>query len=141
MTTVIQDAAQGDNLMAGLMTAFAGVALSMAAFGIYGLVGYLVARRTPEIGIRMAIGASRGQVVMMVLRNSMSLALTGICLGFLVSLGLPRLTAALFNGVQPASGWIICGTTLAVILVALVSCYLPARKAARIEPLVALRNE
>ena len=125
----------------GLMTTFAGVALVMAAFGIYGLIGYLVVRRTQEIGIRMALGASRVQVMMMVLRRSMSLALTGIALGSLVSLGLPRLTAALFNGAPPHGEWVIWSTPLAVIFAALASCYFPARRASRIEPLVALRNE
>ncbi len=141
MNRLIQDAGQGDDLMAELMGAFAGVALLMAAFGIYGLIAYLVARRTQEIGVRMAIGASQREVMMLVLRNSMSLATIGVAVGFVVSLALPPLTAALFTNFHVHSGWIIGATPLAVILVALSASYFPARRASKVDPLVALRNE
>lgn len=141
MNRVIQDSGQGDTLMTGLMAAFAGIALIMAVLGIYGLIGYLVARRTQEIGVRMALGASQGQVRRLVLWTAMSRALLGIGIGFVVSLGLPRLTAALFNGMTFQSAWILWVTPLTVAVAALASCYSPAFKASRIEPLVALRNE
>jgi len=141
MDRVVQDAGQGDDLMTGLMSAFAALALLMAAVGIYGLIAYLVARRTHELGVRMALGARRGEVLMLVLRESMSLVLAGVGIGLAVSLGIPRLVTALFSGFHIRSGWILAGTPLAVILVALASCYFPARRASRVDPMVALRQE
>ena len=141
MDHVVQDAGQGDDLMAELMGAFAAMALLMAAVGIYGLLAYLVSRRTHELGVRMALGARRGDVLLLVLRNSMSLVLAGVGIGFLVSLAMPRLVAAAFSGFHVHSGWILVATPLIVILVGVASCYLPARKASRVDPMTALRYE
>lgn len=141
MDRVLQDAGQGDNLMAGLMAAFAGIALLMAAVGIYGLIAYLVGQRTHEIGVRMALGARRREVLALVLRDSISLALAGVGIGFVVSLTLPRLVTATFQGFHVQSGPILVSTPLAVILVALASCYFPARRASRVDPTTALRCE
>jgi len=141
MNRVVQDAGQGDDLMAELMGAFAGLALLLAAIGIYGLIAYLVGRRTHEIGVRMALGARRSDVLRLVLRSAMSVALTGVAAGFVISLALPRLVASGFHGFHVHAAWIVAGTPLAVTLVALASCYLPARRAARVDPLVALRYE
>ncbi|HEY6292283.1 MAG TPA: ABC transporter permease [Terriglobia bacterium] len=141
MDRVLQDAGQGDDLMAELMGAFAGIALLMAAVGIYGLIAYLVGKRTHEIGIRIALGARRREVLALVMRNSMSLVLAGVGIGFLISLGMPRLVEASFEGFHVRSGWILAGTPLTVILVALASCYFPARRASRVDPMQALRQE
>jgi putative ABC transport system permease protein len=141
MDRVVRDARQGDDLMAELMGAFAGLALLMAAVGIYGLIAYLVGRRTHEIGVRMALGARRSEVFRLVLRNAMSVALTGVAVGFLISLALPRLLAASFPYFHVHAAWIVAGTPLAVTLVALASCYLPARRASHVDPMVALRYE
>jgi putative ABC transport system permease protein len=142
MDRVLQDSGQGDNIMAELMAAFAGIALAMAAVGIYGLIAYLVGRRIHEVGVRMALGASRREVLLMVLRGSMRMVLAGVAFGFLVSLMLPRLVAATFQDVHMSyRNWIIAGTPLAVMLVALASSYLPARRAAKVDPNVALRYE
>ena len=142
MDRVLQDSGQGDNIMAELMAAFAGIALAMAAVGIYGLIAYLVGRRLHEVGVRMALGASRREVLLMVLRGSMRMVLAGVAFGFLVSLMLPRLVAATFQDVHMSyRNWIIAGTPLAVMLVALASSYLPARRAAKVDPNVALRYE
>jgi putative ABC transport system permease protein len=141
MDRVVLDAGQGDDLMAELMGAFAGLALLMAAVGIYGLIAYLVGRRTHEMGVRMALGARQRDVFRLVLRNAMSVALTGIAVGFLISLALPRLVAASFTGFHVRAAWIVAGTPLAVTLVALVSCYLPARRASHVDPMTALRYE
>ena len=141
MKRVMRDAGQGDDLMAELMGAFACIALIMAAFGIYGLIAYLVARRTQEIGVRMAVGASRHEVMVLVFRNSMSLAVFGVAVGFIVSLVLPRLVTALFTGSHVGGGSIVTGTPALVILVALAASYFPARKASQVDPIVALRSE
>jgi ABC-type antimicrobial peptide transport system permease subunit len=142
MDRVLEDSGQGDNIMAELMAAFAGIALAMAAVGIYGLIAYLVGRRIHEVGVRMALGASRREVLLMVLRGSMRMVLAGVALGFLVSLALPRLVTATFQDVHMSHrNWILAATPLAVILVALASSYLPARRAAKVDPNVALRYE
>jgi predicted permease len=141
MGRVVQDSGQGDDLMAELMGAFAGLALLMASVGIYGLIAYLVRRRTHEMGVRMALGARQSDVFRLVLRGAMSLALTGVALGFVISLALPKLVAASFSGFHVHATWIVAGTPLAVTLVALASCYLPARRASRVDPMAALRYE
>ncbi len=141
MERVVQDAGQGDSLMGELMGSFAGMALLMAAIGIYGVIAYVVGRRTHEIGVRMALGARRSEVFRLVLRSAMSVALTGVAVGFLISLALPKLVAASFPGFHVHVAWIVAGTPLAVTLVALASCYLPARRASRVDPMVALRYE
>jgi len=100
-----------------------------------------VGRRTHEIGVRMALGAPRSEVFRLVLRSAMSVALTGVAAGSLISLALPRLVAASFPGFHVHAAWIVAGTPLAVTLVALASCYLPARRASHVDPVVALRYE
>jgi putative ABC transport system permease protein len=141
MQRVVHDSGQGDDLMTQMMGTFAAIALAIAAIGIYGLLAYLVGRRTHEIGVRMALGAQPSAVLGMVLRSAMALAFSGVAAGFLVSLGLPHLFAATFPGFHVHSGWVLVGTPLGVILVALASCYAPARRATKVDPLVALRYE
>ena len=141
MEHVVHDSSQGDDLMAGLMGTFAAIGLTIAAIGIYGLLAYLVGQRTHEIGVRMALGARPSEVLALIMRGAMFLVLSGVAVGFLVSLGLPRLFAASFTGFQVHSGWILTGTPLAVILVAFASCYVPARRATKVDPMVALRYE
>ena len=141
MEHVVRDSTQGDDIMADLMGTFAAIALTMAAIGIYGLLAYLVGQRTHEIGVRMALGARPGEVLGLIMRGAMTLTLSGAGVGFIVSLGLPRLFAASFTGFRVHSGWILMGTPLAVILVALASCYVPARRATKVDPMVALRCE
>jgi ABC-type antimicrobial peptide transport system permease subunit len=124
------------------MGAFAGIALVMAAVGIYGLIAYLVGRRTHEVGVRMALGARSREVLLMVLWGSMRMVLAGVGLGFLVSLAMPLLVSASFEGTRTAhSGWILAATPLTVILVALAACYFPSRRASKVDPVVALRYE
>lgn len=141
MERVIQDSGQGDDVMAELMGTFAGIALLMAAVGIYGLLAYLVGQRTQEFGVRMALGAGRGEIVRLVLRNAMVWVATGTGIGFLISLALPRLFAASFTGFHVRSGLILIGGPVVVMLVALASCYIPARRATKVDPMVALRCE
>ena len=142
MDRVLMDSGQGDDVMADLMGGFALIALVMAAVGIYGLIAYLVGRRTHELGVRMALGAERREVLLLVLRSSAPMILAGVGLGSLVGLTMPRLVNASFQGVVTVhSGWIVAGTPLLVLFVALVSCYFPARRASRVQPTMALRCE
>ncbi len=142
MDRVIADSGQGDNIMAELMGSFALVALLMAAAGIYGVLSYLVAQRTREIGIRMALGAERRDVLGLVMRNGVVLISIGVGAGALVSLALPRAVGAVLSGLGLHQwGLLIAGTTLTITLVALLACYIPARRAMRVDPMVALRYE
>ena len=142
MDRVIADSGQGDDVMAEMMGSFALIALLMAAAGIYGVLSYLVAQRTHEIGIRMALGAERRSVLGLVMRNGAVLISIGVGVGALVSLVLPRAVGAVLSGLGIHQwGLLIAGTTLAVTVVAFLACYIPARRATRVDPMVALRYE
>ena len=141
MDKVIADSEQGDNVMAEWMTTFALLALLMAAVGVYGVLSHSVGQRTHEIAVRLALGARPEKVLGLVLRQAASLAALGVGIGFLVSLGLPKLFAASFTDFHVASVGIVVGTPLLVSAAALLSCYVPAVRAARIEPMAALRQD
>jgi predicted permease len=141
MQRVIADSGQGDDLLAELMGAFAATALLIAALGIYGVLSYLVGQRTHEMGIRMALGARPSEVLLLVIRNGMTLVATGAAIGFLASLSLPKLIAAGFSDFRFHGAWIIGLAPLVVIVVGLVACYIPARRAMKVDPMVALRYE
>jgi predicted permease len=124
-----------------LLAAFAGLALFLAAVGIYGVLSYAVKRRLQEIGIRMALGAARGDVLRMILGQGLRLAFMGVCIGLVASLGLTRfLTSQLFE-VKASDPLTLTGVSLLLVAVALAACYLPARRATKVEPTVALRYE
>jgi predicted permease len=141
MQRVIADSIQGDDLVAELMGAFAVIALVIAAIGIYGVLSYLVGQRTHEMGIRMALGAKPDEVLLLVMRNGMKLVVTGAAIGFLVSLSLPKLIAAGFNDFRFHGAWVIALAPLVIIGVGLIACYVPARRAMRVDPMIALRYE
>jgi putative ABC transport system permease protein len=124
-----------------LLGIFAGAALVLAAVGIYGVISYSVVRRTREIGIRMALGAPRASVLRMVTSRALALAAAGAVLGTAGALALTRLMKSLLFGVSSADGLTFSLTAVVVILVALVACYLPARRAASVDPMEALRFE
>jgi ABC-type antimicrobial peptide transport system permease subunit len=124
-----------------LVVAFAMLGLLLASIGIYGVISYSVTRQTQEIGIRMALGASTGRVQRQVLSGTLRLALAGIGVGAVASLAVTRLIASLLFDTSPWDAGTYVGMALVLLLVALVSGYLPARRASRISPMVALRAE
>jgi predicted permease len=123
-----------------LVMSFAGLGLALASLGIYGVISYSVARQKHEIGIRMALGASQSHVQMAVLRRTLGLAMIGIAVGVVASLGAVRLIASLLFGTAPTDLFTFGAAILALALVALVAGYVPARRASRTDPMVALRT-
>jgi putative ABC transport system permease protein len=128
-------------MVASLLTAFGGLALLLATVGLYGVIAALAAQRTPEIGMRMALGASRGDIVSLILKQGLGMTTAGIAIGLLGAFGLTRVFASLLVGISATDGVSFAATTVLLMLVALAACYLPARRASRIDPLRALRNE
>jgi predicted permease len=124
-----------------LLGAFAGLGVVLAAVGIYGVMSYGVSQRRHEIGIRVALGAQNADVLKLVVRHGMSLAVAGIALGLGASLGLTRLLKSLLFGVSATDTATFVSIAFLLMLVALLACYLPARKATRIDPMLALRQE
>jgi putative ABC transport system permease protein len=120
---------------------FALTALLLAGLGIYGTISYLVSERTHEIGIRLALGAKRGEIMRMILRQGLALAIAGAALGLVGALIVSHLMAGLLFGVSPTDPLTFVGVTLVLASVALAASYIPAMRAMRVNPLVALRYE
>ncbi|HKB07135.1 MAG TPA: ABC transporter permease, partial [Candidatus Polarisedimenticolia bacterium] len=130
-----------DRLVTMLSIAFGFLAALLAAIGLYGVMSYSVARRTPEIGIRMALGASLRNVRGLVLKEAMLLAVVGLAIGLPAALMAGRLAASLLFGVQSGDPLLLAGSGLLLIGVMLLAAYMPARRATRIDPMIALRSE
>jgi len=124
-----------------LLGAFAGLALLLAGLGIYGVMSYAVAQRTREIGIRMALGAERREVLRMVIGEGMVLALVGVGLGLAAAFGSTRWLASLLFGTAANNTFAYGSVSGLLLAVALAACFIPARRASRVEPIVALRYE
>jgi putative ABC transport system permease protein len=124
-----------------LVAGFAMLALAVSAVGVYGTVNYSVARRTHEIGIRIALGAERGDMLAMVLRDGLAMTAVGVAMGLAGAWAAARVLETLLFGVRPTDGVAFaCGSGVLVLAV-LLACYIPARRATRVDPLVALRHE
>jgi putative ABC transport system permease protein len=116
-------------------------ALVLAGLGIYGVISYMVSERTHEIGIRIALGAESSSILQMILFQGMRLAVAGVVLGLFGALIVSQLMAGLVYGVRPTDPLTFVGVTLLLVAVAVLACYMPARRAVRVDPLIALRHE
>jgi len=141
LRTAAADSLLRERLLATLSSVFGGLALLLACLGLYGLMAYAVARRTSEIGIRLALGAGRGNVIKMVLRETMLLAGAGIALGVPLAIWMAGFVKTLLYQVEPADPFVIGAAAAVLIGVAALAGYLPARRASRVDPMVALRYE
>jgi predicted permease len=141
MDQILSDSVARRSLYEMLLGVFAFVALLLAATGIYAVVSYSVAQRTREIGIRVALGAERLDVLQLIIAQAAKLAVTGEFIGFAAALGLTRLMSGLLFGISAADPLTFAGVAILLTAVALAACYVPARRAMRVDPMVALRYE
>jgi ABC-type antimicrobial peptide transport system permease subunit len=124
-----------------LLGVFAALALILSCVGIYGVISYLVSQRTHEIGVRIALGAQRSDVLRLILGQGVRMALIGVAIGIAAALGLTRLMANQLFGVTTHDPLTFGGVAVLLTLVAVAACYIPARRAMRTDPIVALRYE
>ncbi|HXJ92884.1 MAG TPA: ABC transporter permease [Terriglobia bacterium] len=141
MEGVISDSLWQQRFSASVLGVFASIALMLSAVGIFGVLSYAVSRRTHEIGIRAALGATRRDILQLVVGEGLLLTLIGVAGGVIAALGLTRLLASLLYGVRPADPATFGGVAVLLVVVALLAAYLPARRASKVDPMVALRYE
>jgi putative ABC transport system permease protein len=141
MEQIVSNSMTRPRMYAVLVGIFAGVAFALAAIGLYGVMAYSVAQRTREIGVRIALGAERRDVIQLVLRNSLMLTSAGIGLGLFGAAALTRFLESLLFGIRPFDPVTFAAAAITFAAVAAIAAYLPARRAASVDPLVALRYE
>jgi putative ABC transport system permease protein len=139
--TYLRDAMAPTRFAMALLAAFSGVALLLSAVGLYGVIAFAVTQRTREIGIRIALGAAPRSVTSLVVRSGMNLTLIGATLGVAAAVGATRVLAGMLYGVHPADPTTFAAIVALVLVIALTASYIPARRAARIDPTEALRAE
>jgi ABC-type antimicrobial peptide transport system permease subunit len=141
LSTLVDDSMTQPRFSVLLLGSFGVLALLLAAVGMYGVISYSVSQRTQEIGVRIALGAERRSVFSMILRQGVRLAGLGIAIGLLAALAVTRLMASFLYGVQATDPLTFAAVSLLLMGVALLACYLPARRATRVDPIIALRYE
>jgi len=137
----VDGATSRERLLLRLASGFGAIALLLAAVGLYGMLAYAVQRRTREIGVRLALGASRRDVMRLIAGQGMKLVLAGVGVGLLAAFALTRLMSRLLYGITATDPLAFIVVSILLIVVALVACWIPARRATKIDPMVALRFE
>jgi len=141
MQEVVADSVSNRAFQTVLLSLFAAVAMTLATIGIYGVMSHSTAQRTREIGVRMALGAQKRDTLRLVVSQGMFLALLGVSIGVIGALALTRFMSSLLYGVKPTDPMTFIGVSLVLAAVSLVASYVPARRATKVDPLVALRHE
>jgi predicted permease len=141
MEEVFAESVSRPRLLANLLGIFAALALLLAALGTYGILSYMVSERRREIGIRMALGAAQRTVVQMIMSQGVAIAAAGLVIGLAGALALNRVMASLLFGVEPTDPMTFLSVSATIVGVALVACFLPAWRAAQVDPMVVLRDE
>jgi predicted permease len=141
LTTLVDDSLATDRFLVFLFGAFGGLALILASIGMYGVISYSVMQRTPEIGIRIALGAGRGQIFILILKQGSRVVCSGIAIGLIAAFATTRLMTRFLYGVQPTDPITFAAVSFLQVVVALLACYVPVRKAMSVDPVTALRYE
>lgn len=141
MSALVASSVAQPRFLATVLTWFSAVAAGLALMGVYGLLTFSVSQRVREIGVRMALGATRTAVVLGVLRQSLGVVMSGVLVGALAGAGVSKVVESLLFGIEPGDPTTIAGVALAIVIASLFASYLPARRAARIDPVIALRDE
>jgi ABC-type antimicrobial peptide transport system permease subunit len=141
MDQIVEDSFGSQRLAAHLLEIFGGAALLLCAAGLYGLLAYVVTQRTREMGVRVALGAQRGDLLWLVMRQAGGMLIVGVAVGIGLALASGKLVRGFLYGVEAHDGWTLAGAAVLLMASGLVAAYLPARRAAGVDPMEALRAE